>query len=113
MAQESATDLECRLEQAQRELSEAREQLAATSEVLRTISSSPGELEPVFQAMLANATRLCAAKFGVLWLVEGDAVRAVALHNAPPAFAEERRREPVVRPGPGHNFARLARSKDV
>jgi transcriptional regulator with GAF, ATPase, and Fis domain len=87
------------------ELRGALEQQTATSEVLQVISSSPGELEPVFRAMLANATRLCAAKFGVLWLAEGDAFRAVALHNAPPAFAEERRREPVVRPGPAHNFA--------
>lgn len=52
MAQDSASDLECRLTQAQRELTEAREQLEATSEVLRAISSSLGELEPVFQAML-------------------------------------------------------------
>ena len=95
------------------DLSEALEQQTATSEVLQVISSSPGELEPVFQAMLAKATRLCTAKFGVLWLAEGDAFRAVALHNAPPVFAEERRREPVVRPGPGQQLARLARTKDV
>jgi GAF domain-containing protein len=95
------------------ELSESLEQQTATSEVLQVISSSPGELEPVFQAMLANATRLCEAKFGVLWLTEGDAFRAVALHNAPPAFAEERRREPLVRPGPGQQLQRLARTKDV
>ena len=113
-------DLEQQLQVCRRELAEAQEHLAealeqqtATSEVLGIISSSPGGLEPVFQTMLANATRICAAKFGVLWLVEGDAFRAVALHNAPPAFAEERRREPMVRPGPEHNFARLARSKDV
>ena len=71
-----------------RELSEALEQQTATSEVLQVISSSPGELEPVFEAMLANATRICEAKFGTLYLCEGDAFRAVALHNAPPAYVE-------------------------
>ena len=71
-----------------RELSEALEQQTATSEVLRVISSSPGQLEPVFEAMLQNATRICEAKFGTMYLREGDAFRAVALHNAPPAFAE-------------------------
>ena len=53
-------------------------------------ASSPGELEPVFQAMLANATRICEAKFGSFGSREGDAFRAVALHNAPPAYAEAR-----------------------
>jgi hypothetical protein len=72
MAQESATDLERLLAQAERELSEAREQQAATSQVLRVISSSRGELQPVFQAMLENATRICEAKFGTLTLFEGE-----------------------------------------
>jgi two-component system NtrC family sensor kinase len=69
-----------------RELSESLDQQTATSEVLKVISSSPGELEPVFDAMLANATRICEAKFGVLFLSEGDAFRTVALHGAPQLF---------------------------
>src|SRR5262245_19382964 len=81
------------------ELSESLEQQTASSEVLQVISSSTGELEPVFQAMLANATRICGAKFGMLYLWEGDAFRAVAFHNVPPAFMEVRKRTPF-RPGP-------------
>jgi len=81
-----------------RELSEALEQQTATSEVLRVISSSPGELEPVFSSILMNATRLCDANFGSLYLCEGDAFRNVAMHNAPPAYAELRQGQPVVHP---------------
>jgi hypothetical protein len=88
--------LEKKLEARTRELSEARAQQAATAEVLQVISSSPGELEPVFQAILANATRLCEANFGSLYLYEGDAFRITAMHNAPPAYEEVRRREPVM-----------------
>ena len=81
------------------DLTESLEQQTATADVLRVISSSPSELEPVFQAMLENATRLCDANFGVLQLCEEEgAFRVVAMHNAPPAYAESRRREPVIRP---------------
>ena len=75
--------------------------------------ASPGELEPVFQAMLANATRICEAKFGTLWLREGDAFRAVALHNAPPAYAEARRRELRLRPPPDTALGRATSTKQV
>src|SRR6266496_435684 len=95
-----------------RELSESLEQQTATAEVLGVISSSPGELEPVFQAMLEKAVRICEAKFGTLYLREGDGFRAVAMHNAPPALAEERRRCPV-HPGPGSSLGRVARTKQV
>ena len=120
-------DLEHQLEECRRELAEAREQLAearghlsealeqqtATSEVLRVISSSPGELEPVFDAMLANATRICEAKFGTLLLRDGDAFRMVAMHGAPPAYVELRQREPVIRPPPEHPLGRIANTKQV
>ena len=85
-------------QQRSRELTESLEQQTATSEVLSVISSSPGDLQPVFEAMLANATRLCEAKFGVLFRSEGDALRAVAMHGAPLAYVEERRRNPIIRP---------------
>jgi hypothetical protein len=81
------------------ELRQSLEQQTATADVLRVISSSPGELEPVFEAMLESATRICEAKFGVLFLREGDGLRAVALHGAPLAYAEERQRHPVIYPG--------------
>ena len=86
------------LRQRTTDLTEALEQQTATSEVLRVISSSPNELDPVFRTMLTNATRLCEADFGQLLLHQGNGqFLNVAMHNAPPAFAELRKREPAVR----------------
>jgi GAF domain-containing protein len=91
---------------------EAREQQTATSEVLGVISSSPGDLEPVFEAMLANAVRLCEAKFGTLVLCEEGGPRIVAAHNVPPAFVEARRRGPI-RPAAGTPLSEVMRTKQT
>src|SRR6516162_3172340 len=80
------------------ELRESLDQQTATSEVLQVISTSPSDLEPVFKTMLENAVRICGAKFGNIYRWEGDALRIVAAHNTPPAFAEFRRRSPLFRP---------------
>src|SRR5262249_12020170 len=102
-----ACELEQKLEARTPELAEARAHLSealgqqtATSEVLRVISSSHADLQPVFETILANATRICEAKFGSMYLSEGDAVRIAAMHNVPPSFVEERRRNPLIRPSP-------------
>jgi two-component system, NtrC family, sensor kinase len=79
------------------DLTEALEQQTATSEVLQVISSTPGDLEPVFASMLENAVRICNASFGVLPLYEGEQFRVIAMHNAPLAYAELRRRQPEFR----------------
>ena len=94
-----------------RELNEAREQLAASSEVLHAISSSHGELKPIFQSMLKNATRLCEAKFGSLWLAEGDRFRPVALHNVPPALAASRQPDQLIHFPPETPVGRVAMTK--
>src|SRR5262249_10830309 len=114
-----ACELEQKLGARTRELSEARgdlaealEQQTATSEALRVISSSPGELQPVFQTMLANAARLCEAKFGTLYLCEGDELRIVAAYNVPPAFAEVRSRSPF-RPAPSGTLGQVMRTKQT
>ena len=115
MVQEAAPNLERDLAQAQRELSEAREQQAATAEVLRIVSRSPEDLRPVFETILAYATRLCQAKFGNLDLRVGDGFRIAALHNAPQAYIEWRERQPVVHVGrfPNVPLARIVRTKAV
>ena len=93
------------------DLRESLQQQTATADVLKIISSSPGELEPVFQAMLENATRICEAKFGTLYLSEGDGFRAAAMHNAPSAYEEARAR--VVHPPPDTTLWRAAKTKQV
>ncbi len=93
------------------ERDEALEQQTATSEVLNVISGSPGELEPVFNAILENATRICQARFGTLNLYDGEAYLSVALHNPPPEFAT--RKGQVIRPHPESGLAYVARTKKI
>jgi GAF domain-containing protein len=95
------------------ELRESLQQQTATADVLKVISSSPGELEPVFQAMLVNATDICEAKFGFLWLAEGDGFRAVAMHGVPSALAEERYYEGVIHFSPDVPLGRVALTKQL
>jgi GAF domain-containing protein len=99
------------LGQRTRERDEALEQLAATSEVLKVISSSPSELKPVFDAILEHATRICEAKFGTLGLYDGEAFHNKALCNVPPEYAEARQRQPAWRPPPGSASAKVVRTK--
>src|SRR4029079_4447655 len=96
--EESYAGLEQKVELRTHELTESLAQQTATSEVLQVISSSPGDLEPVFETMLENATRICEAAFGSMLLRQGDAFRRVAIHNAPPEFMEFNARTPVIKP---------------
>ena len=105
-----ACELEQKLEARTRELSEAREQEAATAEVLRIISSSPGELKPVFDAMLRNAVRICGAKYGMLSLCKGEEVRSVATYGVEPALVEKLQGK-LRHPGPNTAAGRLMRTK--
>jgi len=108
----SSAELEKRLEVRTRELAEAREQQAAAAEVLRVISSSLGELQPVFDAMLANATRLCVASYGILWLREGDQFRIGAYYGAlPPAYTERWRQGTLVHLDPGAPSVRAIKTR--
>jgi signal transduction histidine kinase len=101
-----------------RELQDALDRQTATAQVLEVISRSPGELEPVFQALLANAVRICEAKFGVLFRYDDPAFRAVAWVDVPPTYAEyhrqradrRRRGERLVARG---SLARLLETRNV
>jgi signal transduction histidine kinase len=110
----SAGDLQKKLDARTRQLNEALERENATAEVLRVISSSAGQLEPVFQAMLANATKLCEASYGTLWLCEGDGFRAVALHGRlPRAFTEQLRDGRIWYPSQTVAISRVARTRQA
>jgi hypothetical protein len=91
-----ARELEEKLAARERELAEALEQQTATSEVLKVISSSPGELAPVFAAILANARRICKAKFAHLLLYDGAMFHPAAMEGAPPAYTERWQHGPRV-----------------
>jgi class 3 adenylate cyclase len=98
------------IERLNRELVEARQQQTATTDVLRIISSS-GSLERVFETILENATRICEAKFGILYRCEEDALRTVAMHDAPQSFIEARRSNPIIRPNPYTTLGRAMTTK--
>ena len=113
MAQESASDLERQLTLAQRELSEASERQAATDEVLGIIASSPGELEPVFQAILANATRICEAKFGTLFKFDGEGLMFEAGLGMPQRLADYLKQRQKFKPLVGSTMERLVETRQV
>jgi signal transduction histidine kinase len=107
--QESYADLEKRVEQRTAELTESLEQQTATSEVLETISSSAGDLEPVFQKMLQNATRICSANFGAMTLREQEGFRTVALHNAPEHYLAAQLHK-LIQPHPQSGLSTIERT---
>src|SRR5436190_15124167 len=96
-----------------RERDEALEREKATAEVLRVISSSPGDLKPVFQAMLGNAARVCGANFGVLFRYEGGLFHPVASLDVPPAWADFLRQQGSFAPQAGQLFGELLETKRV
>ena len=95
-ANSSVADLKEQIERQARELDEARERETAAAEVLRVISSFPGDLKPVFEAIISNAQRICGARFGNLVLFDGKNMRVVAMHNAAPEHMAMRQRDPIV-----------------
>jgi PAS domain S-box-containing protein len=100
------------LKRREAQLRESLDQQTATSEVLRVIYSSPGELEPVFSAMLENTTRICEANFGMLFRFTDDVVEATAMLGVPPAFAEFLQGGPFI-PNSGSSLGRVARTKQA
>src|SRR5262245_24024847 len=109
----STTELQEQVAALTRELKEAREQQTATSEVLQVISSSSGELAPVFESLLASAKHLCGAEFGIILLREGDGFRTVALHAASAEYTEARWHAPFIRPAADTGLGRVLETKQV
>src|SRR5262245_41696138 len=107
----SIVDLQQQIEALTRELSESLDQQTATAEVLRVISSSPSELQPIFATILNHATRICGAEFGTLNLYDGDTFRTVAFHRAPPQYVEGR--SGPFRPHPESALGYVERTKQV
>ena len=101
------------LERLRRERDEALELQAASAEVLRIIGSSPGDLKPVFEAMLGNALRICDAKFGHILLYDGERFHATHLHDVPPSYRAFWEKHGPIRPSPNTGLHRLARTKRV
>jgi GAF domain-containing protein len=113
---ELKTQLEVRtreLAETRKALAESLEQQTATSEVLRVISSSPGDLQPVFETMLANAVRICEATFGVLFRYDGDAFHVAAWLGVPPAYEKFLRQRGSFQPTDGAPLDRLFRTKEL
>src|SRR5262249_22262597 len=106
----SAAREETKVVRLTRELRHSLEQQAATWEVLRAISGSTGDLQPVLAAMLQNAVRICDATFGVIYRWDGDLLHALASHKMPPALAEARRRSPIR---PTSDMRRIVATKSV
>ena len=101
------------VERLKRERDEAVELQAASAEVLKIIGSSPGEMKPVFEAMLGRALRICDAKFGHILLYDGERFHAVHLHDVPPSYRAFWDRHGPIRPGPNTGLGRLARTREV
>ena len=107
----AATSKETEVARLTRQRDEALEREKATAEVLRVISSSPGQLELIFQAMLENATRLCEASFGNMLLYEAGLLRRVAFHNTPPKYKEHNEKQPLLDPEKVPSLVQLMRTK--
>jgi transcriptional regulator with GAF, ATPase, and Fis domain len=109
----SAADASKKIALLEHRLNEVLEQQTATSEVLKVISSSPGDMKPVFESILSNALRICEAKFGHLLLYDGERFHATHLHDVPPSYREYWEQHGPIRPSPNTGLARLARTKQV